>query len=185
MRSMFAISLPLATLASSAVSAPAPTESWGKAGITLAQYRQDALECGLKGYYTDISQTQDAKEFVRASRELDTVSAGAMGPSTTGSNSTGPSNNNSIEQAAQYADLQQHIVESVRPDERMRSIKKTLVANDQQCLVHKGYSKFVLTDDQRHALRRLKAGSDERRAYLYSLASNPAVLQSQRAPAQP
>jgi hypothetical protein len=108
-----------------------------------------------------------------------------LGPSTTGSNNTGPSSNNSIEQAAQYADIQQHIIESVRPDERMRNIKKTLIANDQSCLVQRGYSKFVLTDDQRHVLKKLKAGSDERRAYLYSLATNPAVLQGQRAPAQP
>ena len=185
MRSTFAVPLGIAFFAASAVAAPAPVESWGKAGITLAQYRQDALECGLKGYYTDISKTQDAKEFVRASRQLDTVSAGALGPSTTGSNNTGPASNNSIEQAAQYADMQQHIVESVRPDERMRNIKKTLVSNDQECLIHKGYSKFVLTDSQRQALRKLKAGSDERRAYLYSLATDPAVLQAQKAPAQP
>ena len=85
MRFIFAVPLSAAIVASSAASAPAPTESWGKAGITLAQYRQDALECGLKGYYTDISKTQDAKEFVRASRQLDTITAGAMGPSTTGS----------------------------------------------------------------------------------------------------
>jgi hypothetical protein len=185
MRFMFAVSLCATVVASPLASAPAPVESWGKAGIALAQYRQDALECGLKGYYTDIAKTQDAKEFVRASRELDTVSAGAMGPSTTGSNGTGPAMSDSLDQAARYADMQQHIIEGVRPDQRMRNIKKTLIANDQQCLVQRGYSKFVLTDDQRHALHRLKAGSDERRAYLYSLATNPAVLQGQRAPAQP
>jgi len=185
MRFIFSVPLCAGIIASSAASAPAPTESWGKAGITLAQYRQDALECGLRGYYTDISKTQDAKEFVRASRQLDTITAGAMGPSTTGSNNTGPSGNNSIEQAAQYADIQQHIIEGVRPDERMRNIKKTLVANDQQCLVQRGYSKFVLTDDQRRALHKLKDGSDARRAYLYNLASNPAVLQNQKAPVQP
>ena len=184
MRPMFAFSLGAVAVASPAVSAPAPTESWGKAGITMAQYRQDALECGLKGYYTDISKTQDAKEFVRASRELDTVTAGAMGPSTTGSNSTGPASTDSLDQAARYADIQQHIVEGVRPDERFRSIKTTLLSNDQQCLAQRGYSRFVLTQNQRAALRKLKAGSDERRAYLYSLASNPIVLQSQRAAAQ-
>ena len=185
MRVLLAVSLWAVMAASPAFSAPAPVESWGKAGVTLAQYRQDALECGLKGYYTDISKTQDAKEFVRASRELDTVTAGAVGASTTAASGTGPPSTNSMEEAARYADMQQHIVESARPDERMRNIKKTLVSNDQQCLVQRGYSKFVLTDDQRKILRKLKAGSDERRAYLYSLATNPAVLQGQKAPAQP
>jgi hypothetical protein len=59
------------------------------------------------------------------------------------------------------------------------------VAQDEQCLMQRGYSKFRLTDEQRKRLSKLRAGSDERRAYLYGLASDPAVLQSQKAAAQP
>src|SRR4051794_12285951 len=55
----------------SAAAAPVPQQSWGKAGISFDQYRQDAIECGREGYYLDISQTADAKELVRASRRLD------------------------------------------------------------------------------------------------------------------
>lgn len=184
MRYLFAVPMFALLIPAPASSAPAPKESWGKAGVTLAQYRQDALQCGMRGYYTDISRTQDAKEFVRASRELDTLSTGAMGPSTTGSNATGPASTNAVDQAAQYADMQQHIIEGVRPEERFHNIKKALISTDEQCLAQRGYSKFVLTADQRHVLGKLKAGSDQRRAYLYSLATNPTVLQSQRA-AQP
>jgi len=185
MRYLLAVPIIALFIATPGASAPAAKESWGKAGVTLAQYRQDALECGLKGYYTDISQTQDAKEFVRASRELDTVTTGALGANTTSGSGTGPASTDSIDQAARYADIQQHIVESVRPDERFRSIKKTLLSNDEQCLASRGYTKFVLTDQQRKTLSKLKAGSDGRRAYLYSLATDPNVLQSQRAAAQP
>ena len=185
MRRRFAVSLFSVMLATSAAAAPAEKESWGKAGITLAQYRQDSLECGLQGHYTDISKTDDAKAFVKASRQLDAITTGATAPMTVESNPTGPATTNAADQMAQYAGQQQHIVESVRPNERFKSIKQTLVSQAEECLVKRGYSKFVLTDDQRHALRKLKSGSDQRRAYLYSLASNPTVLQTQRAPAQP
>lgn len=101
------------------------------------------------------------------------------------SNATGPDTTNAADQVAAYADQQQHIVESVRPDERYKSIKKTLISSTEQCLAGRGYSKFELTDDQRKILRKLKAGSDQRRAYLYSLASNPTILQSQKMVGQP
>ena len=183
MRYLFGLSLLLA--ATPLVAAAAPKESWGKPGVTLAQYRQDALFCGLKGYYTDISKTEDAKAFVSASKQLDAVTQGASAPMTIESNGMGPDTTNSAEIAAGFADQQQHIVDSVRPDERYKSIKKTLVTNDEQCLASRGYSKFALTGGQRKALSKLKAGSDARRAYLYSLATDPNVVQGQKVAAQP
>src|SRR5579884_3704394 len=115
MRHLFAVSLGSWMIASAATAAPAPKESWGKAGITLAQYRQDSLECGLKGYYTDISKTDDAKAFVNASKQLDAVTTGASTPMTVESNGGGPDTTNAMDQMAQYADEQQHIVYNVRP----------------------------------------------------------------------
>ena len=47
------------------------------------------------------------------------------------------------------------------------------------CLRERGYRQFRLTDDQRRQLRRLRHGTDERRAFLHSLASNPRVLEAQ------
>jgi hypothetical protein len=185
MRRLFAVSLFSIAIAAPGMSAPAPKESWGKAGITLAQYREDSLECGLKGYYTDISKTDDAKAFVSASKQLDAVTTGATVPMTVESNPGAPDMTNAADQMAAYAAQQQHIVDNVRPDERFKSIKQTLESKAEQCLMSRGYSKFALTDQQRHALKKLKEGSDERRAYLYSLASNPAVLQSQKVAAQP
>ena len=185
MRRVYLFVLSALPLAAPVNSAPAPDESWGKAGVSLAQSRQDALECGLQGHYTDISKTDDAKAFVNASRQLDTVTNGASAPNTTGASGTGPAQTDSVDQMVQYANQQQHIVDSVHAEQRFHSIKRTLLARDEQCLVQRGYSKFQLTDEQRHRLRKLKSGSDERRAYLYSLASNPVVLQSQRVAARP
>lgn len=180
---IFALSMAM-LLTSSANAASAPQASWGKAGISLDQYRKDSLECGLKGYYTDISSTDDAKAFVSASRQLDTMTTSTMSPKVISSSGTGPNSTDAVDQMVRYADQQQHIVDSVHPDERFKNIKKTLVSATEQCLIARGYSKFVLTDEQRRSLRKLKAGSDQRRAYLYSLASSPEVLASQKT-AQP
>jgi hypothetical protein len=182
---LVAVSLFSVMLAAPAICAPAPEVSWGKAGISLDQYRQDSVECGLQGYNTDISNTDDAQEFVRASRQLDAATVGAMSPSTTPAGGTGPATTDSVDQAVRYAQTQQHIVDSVRPDERFRSIKKKLISNTEECLVKRGYSKFGLTEEQRQRLRKLKFGSEERRTYLYSLASNSTILEAQKLSPRP
>jgi hypothetical protein len=185
MRRLFAIPLLSLVLPASVSSAPAPQESWGKAGVSLAQYRKDAIDCALQGHYTDISKTDDAKAFVKASRQLDATTTGASAPTVTETNATGPDTTNSIDQMVEYANQQQRIVENVRPEERFHSIKKMLLSRTEQCLVGRGYSRFRLSKDQQHRLSKLKFGSDERRAYLYKLANNPAVLQSQGVAANP
>jgi NAD(P)-dependent dehydrogenase (short-subunit alcohol dehydrogenase family) len=180
MRRMFAVSI-VVLLASSAAAAPAPEESWGKAGVSLSQYRQDAVDCAQAGYYLDISKSDDAQQFVRASRELNNL----PGPSIYQTVGTGPGSSSSVDVTVNFAGIQQHIIESVRPGERFKSIKQMQLAKTDECLVRRGYSKFRLRDDQRRQLHHLKFGSDERRAYLYSLASDSAVLAAQKAPAQP
>jgi hypothetical protein len=180
MRRFFAVSTFAGVLALPAHAAPAPQESWGKAGVSLAQYRQDSVECGLKGHYTDVSNTRDAQVLVNASRQLDTIQ-GTFAPNTVGASPSGPAPSDVANQMGQYAATQQHIVDNARPELRYRNIKHTLEATTAECLVQRGYSKFTLTDEQRHALRKLKPGSDQRRAYLHTLASDPMVLQGQKA----
>ena len=179
MRGLFALFL--LTVAASAAAAPAPRESWGKASVSFDQYRQDAVECGRQGYYLDISQTADAKELVQASRRLDNLN-GTFSGNTTDSSGTGPASTDTVDQMARFAANQQHIIESARPEERFRNIKRTLQSTTDNCLIGRGYSKFELTDEQRHRLKKLKAGSDARHIYLFRLASDPAVLTTQVVP---
>ena len=180
MRRLLALSLCL-VFATSAAAAPAPNESWGKAGVTFDQYRQDAVECGREGYYLDISETADAKEFVKASRQLDTLN-GMASPTTNNVNPNGQVSPNSVDQAARFAATQQHIIENVRPDQRFRNLQQTLQSTTDNCLIKRGYSRFSLTDDQRRRLRKLKVGSEERHAYLFRLASDPTILTKQALP---
>ena len=154
---MRATAFTLSLIAAMSVSAaPAPPESWGKAGVTYDQYRLDALECSSEGYGLDISKSDDAKAFVSASRRLETEIGSGV-------------------DAYTY----QTIVNSVRPDARFRSIKELQLSTVYQCLMSRGYSKFRLTVEQQSGLKKLKSGSVERHMYLYKLGSDPNVLASQ------
>ena len=177
MRPTFAI-LPILFVAGSASGSPAPQDSWGKAGVSLAQYRQDAVDCAVEGYNLDISKSDDAHAFVRASSELDSV----PGPVINQTVGTGPNGTNTVDVMADFANIQGHIIDNLRPEQRFKSIKQMQLAKISACLKERGYLKFRLTQEQRHRLTKLKFGSDQRREYLYSLASNADILASQKSP---
>ncbi len=147
-----------------------PKESWGKAGISFDQYRSDSVACGREGYYLDISQTDDAKAFVRGSRELDDASrngtAGTAGPAPTDA---------AIQTARDY----ERVRLSVQPEQRMAHIKTTMESTVSKCLTDRGYSRFRITGEQRRRLGKLPIGSPQRQTYLYGLASDGAVLRNQ------
>jgi hypothetical protein len=152
-----------ATLPVAAIAADAPQLSWGKPGVSLATYRSESIDCAKQAYYTDVSDTHAAKNFVQGSRQIDTIiNSGAdyMGSAT----SIG------------------HVVDSVNPDQGLKEIKQFQLDLVTKCLLDNGYHRFRLTDDQRKHLATLKLGSDARHAYLHQLASDPEVLSAQAAP---
>ena len=162
-----AILLTLATtglaLGSAVQAAPATQLSWGKPGVTLTEYRRDAIKCGRAGYYADVSRTEAAAVFKRATSEIENNEQG----------STGDILGTAVTSA--------RIVEGTRPDLRRRPVKAYLDGQVSTCLHALGYTRFRLTEDQQRHLRKLHLGSPERHAYLHSLASDPAILQNQAA----
>lgn len=169
-RSLHHLALAAAALAAGAAqAAPAPRESWGKPGVSYEAYRADALECGKQGYLLDISHTDDAQAFVRASRQLDdaTQSTTSGGPGA----APGAAASDPIDQAVRIAKEQDQIQASVQPERRMARIKTLMQATVDKCLAAKGYVRFALKPEERRELEHLKPGSDARRTYLYKLAS--------------
>jgi len=152
-----------AALPAAALAAPAPQLSWGKAGVSLATYRAEAIGCGMRAYYTDVSNTNGAKNFQQGSRLLDTY-AGAPGD------------------MLENARMMGRIVEGTRVDASLKDVKQFQVALMDKCLLEHGYHRFRLTDDQRRHLEKLKIGSDARHAYLHRLAADPDILQAQAVP---
>lgn len=168
-----AILLTAAALATSAPGQPrpAPTDtSWGKPGITLDDYRTDAILCARHAVNRDISDTDAARTMVAASQAVDNAAAGAW--------FTAPSPTNQTPTMSPNLDINR-TASTYRPDRQFRAISDLQYATLADCLRQLGYRQFRLTAEQQRELRRLRRGSDERRAYLHSLASSPEVLDRQ------
>ena len=161
-----------------AAAEPLPVDTWGRAGVAYETYRNDSLECGLVGYYADVSQTEQARAFVGASRQLETVdNPNYVPPNATAADAA----NMGAEQARRYEQIRR----SIRPEQAMRALKLGMEAVVEDCLRARGYVQFRLTDEQSEALSKLDKGSEERREFLYRLASNPSVLEAQHLPPAP
>lgn len=152
-----------AAFPAAALAAPSPQLSWGKAGVSLATYRAEAIGCGMRAYYTDVSNTNGAKNFQESSRLLDTY-AGAPGD------------------AMDNARMMGSIVQSTHVDASLKDVKQFQAGLMDKCLLDHGYHRFRLTDGQRKHLEKLKIGSDARHAYLHRLAADPDILHDQAAP---
>ncbi|HEX5182978.1 MAG TPA: hypothetical protein VFW19_07480 [Allosphingosinicella sp.] len=128
--------------------------SWGKAGVSLADYRSDAVACGRHAAGLDLAGTGPARSFKAASRIL--------------------------ENGSDY-DTWVAALQIAAPERNLEKAGDLMQATLDRCLVERGYHKFKLTSEQRHRLSKLKMGSDQRHAYLHSLAADPDVLSRQAA----
>ena len=149
-------------------------KSWGKPGVTFDRYRADGLACAREAAATDLSKTDPARALVIASRLIDndpTITAGAtMDPMASAQAGGDP-----VPSSAAAG-----IVQNIGPGRQILKAGDILKARLEACLSDRGYVKFKLTTEQRKRLRGLRDGSDARRAYLHSLASDPSVLARQR-----
>lgn len=147
-----------------ALAASAPRESWGKAGVSLDRYREDAVLCGRQAYYLDVSDTLAAKALARASSQIENL----------------PSNiNETTSQPVSGAEAIAMAVQGARPEQRFREIAALQKSALEKCLTSLGYVRFRLTEEQRGHLSKLRGGTPERHAYLHSLASDPKILSTQ------
>jgi len=166
-----ALALALAMIAATPVGAATrkPIDSWSKPGVSFEQYRSDGVACARRGYYLDIAQTDDAKAFVRGSREMDDATQSAV---------TAAPNADPIDDAVRRANEFERIRRSVAPERRMKNLKTLLQSAVDTCLQERGYTKFMLSADQRRQLGKMPIGSPQRRTYLYELASSPGTAKA-------
>jgi hypothetical protein len=132
--------------------------SWGKAEVSLLQYRTDAVECGQLGASHDIRGAEPTARFLRYFNAQQQVLNGPPGQST-----------------GDYQSIQR----LYRPGQRVADVQAMLVSVTERCLVDRGYRRFRLTRDQARTLNRLPKGSPSRHLYLHSLASDQAILARQ------
>jgi len=143
-----------AGLSGAAAAAARPALTWGKAGVSYADYRADATACLRVAVATDLTGTEPAEALVLASRRIES----AM--------------NTDPWSVAEVTDM-------ARPDLRIRQARDIIQARLNHCLVEHGYHRFRLTDAQRRQLNHFSLRQPERQVYLHSLASDPQILASQ------
>ncbi len=163
----------------------APQTIWAKADVDYTQYRADALECGMQGLAVNIDNSEEVKTLARASEQLEAIDASAQAVLHQDAGQFGRPEqdiyvHNGLEVASRKAAEQQAVIASTRPEQQYAGIKEKMFKVVRSCMVGLGYTKIVLTEDQRNAYSEMKGGADARRAYLHELASDPQVLGTQR-----
>jgi len=153
--------------------------SWGKPGITIEQYRRDAVECGRAGYYLDLSKTETAEVFKGATGQLQANEANLTNMAMLASGGPPEERVAAAMQVGGMVSRSVHIVEGTRPQEQMKAVGALMQGTVDDCLRQRGYIRFRLKDAQRRQLSRLHLGSAQRHAFLYSLATDPAILRDQ------
>lgn len=150
----------------------APRTVWAKAGVSYEQYRDDGLECGMKGLASNIDNSAEVKTLARASRQLESLDMQ--------SGSSSAQSPNGLDMATSRAMQEQVVLTAARPEKQYARIKEIMFHVVRSCMIDHGYAKIVLTEDQRKAYGEVKGGADARRAYIHKLASDPHVLEKQR-----
>jgi hypothetical protein len=150
--------------------------SWGKAGVSLEDYRADAAACEREAVNLDISNMGAARTRVAASRAINAVFAGEWmyAPAASASGVGG----GMFDRGGIGHDIQQ-VVHTYRVDEQLAEIAGLQYRVLQACLAGRGYRQFRLRADQAARLHRLRHGSAARRAYLHSLGSDPEIVSRQ------
>ncbi len=166
-----------------------PTTAWGKNGVTLLDYRTDSGQCAVLAATRDTNHGNGANTAggingqnssapmsqASGSANAGSQSSAAAGGTPASSTYRDSANPDFVNRAA----MQQRSVEMAEQRARNDALKS--------CLTNRGYTEFELTAQQRAELAKLPQGSDERRAYLFKLGTDPAVLSKQaiKAPAAP
>jgi hypothetical protein len=166
MRLLLSLALASLSLTPAATAATkAALSSWGKLHVSFEQYRQDAVDCTREGVELDVSGTEAAKTFKRASAQLE-------------ANETNLYSKDYRWQMLTVA-RSASIVEGTQPKKRLAEVRALQEQTVAACLTRRGYKQFNLTQDQQNYLASLKKGSEARHRYLYSLAVDPTVLSQQ------
>jgi hypothetical protein len=164
----------IAIAALSACAAPAGMTSWGKPGVSMADYRLDSGQCIIEASGGGPTQGSDASSKSGDSNQTSDTSGsrgGTNGPAGVSGGGaivySGSANPDDANQAASQQRAQE------------LSAKRAQKLGLERCLASRGYRQFKLTPEQAAHLAKLPEGSAERRTYLHSIGSDPEVIKAQ------
>ena len=134
-------------------------ESWGRAGVSLASYHNDALDCANRAYGIDVQM----RPYGPTDPGLGAFLPAAIWTSLT---------------PGRIPIYTTTYVEGYRHAAWVDTVAQLQAVVD-TCLTERGYQRFRLTSAQMRTLRGLPQGSAEREQFLHSLGSNAQVLSAQ------
>ena len=134
--------------------------SWGRAGVSLAAYHSDALDCANRAYGVNVQMQPYGPTF--AGFGFSFLPAAVWTSLTPG----------------RVPFYSTDYVEGYRHAAWVDTVAQLQTVVD-TCLTERGYQRFRLTAAQMRTLRGLAQGSAEREAYLHSLGSDAQVLSAQ------
>lgn len=144
----------------------AETYSWGKPGASRETFEGGSRECMLKAARRDVAGDASTQRYVRGARVLERE---ANTPPLR------PSDDIFIQSERQVL-----LRRMYNPDKQVDALQSTLQGEVDQCLIDAGYVRFALTREQARQLRRLPPGSEQRKAYLYTLGSDARIVEAQK-----
>ena len=134
-------------------------QSWGRAGVSLASYHTDALDCANRAYGIDVQMRPYGPAW---------AGWGAFLPAAVWTSLT----------PGRVPIYTTTYVEGYRHAAWMDTVEQLQAVVD-TCLTERGYQRFRLTSAQMRTLRGLRLGSAEREQFLHSLGSDAQVLSAQ------
>jgi hypothetical protein len=165
----------IAIAALSACATPAGMTSWGKPGVSMTDYRLDSGQCIIEASGGGPAQGADAS----TSKTGDPNQTGNTGESRGGTNGPGGITSGGAIVYSGSANPEDANQAAIQQRSSELSAKRAQKLGLERCLASRGYRQFKLTAEQAAHLVSLPEGSAERRAYLHSIGSDPAVIAAQ------
>jgi len=149
--------------------------SWGKPGVSMTDYRLDSAQCIIEGSGGGPTQGADASTSKSGDSNQTSDTSGSRG-GTNGPGGIAPGGAIVYSGSANPEDANQAAIQQRAQELSAKRAQKMVM---EQCLASRGYRQFRLTPEQAAHLATLPEGSAERRAYLHSIGSDPAVIAAQ------
>lgn len=146
--------------------------SWGKPGVFRSDYDADAVSCSLRSAARDVAADKESKSCVQGFEALEREN-------------NMPPMARTIDDEGLIAQSNRNVLlrRMYRPDREVDALQSKLQGETEECLISRGYTRFLLSHDQSRKLKAFRIGSLERRDFLYSLGSDAAIVVAQRAKA--
>jgi hypothetical protein len=170
------ITTALIALALTGCATSAGVTSWGKPGVSMADYRLDSAQCIIEASGGAPTQGADSSVDRKSADPNQTSNTSESRGGTNGPGGLASSGAIVYSGSANPEDANQAAIQQRAQELSAKRAQKMVM---ESCLASRGYHQFRLTPEQAAHLAKLPEGSAERRTYLHSLGSDPAVIAAQ------